>query len=276
MECPKEFENLLKSTDEKLIGMGNPSAKIMIVGKESAIPVGKDDAGDLQYCKEILNNKIMWESNLRSDISQDSIIPCQFDDIGNILNFREETYNPLYPYKGQQCCVRRKRVYKGKNIIASPKGTSLTWYNYQKLCDCIRGRSSVSTDMINFHRYFFTTELSVVAGKTSKEVDKRARKKSIDDRKIYFANDFFKHFPIIILAAGNYPDMFGISHETFWGPVDNINRKCSNGIYNIVYSYGVFNRMFIRTYQLSMVPNDLIKRIADICIDFSNKFGIKI
>lgn len=280
MKYPKEFENLIESTQENLIGWGNPNAKILIVGKESAIPVGKEEAGDVQYCREIINNKKMWSANLNSDISQDSIERCQFDERGNILNFTEESYNPLYPYKGQQCCIRR--VYKKDDRIvkiASPKGTSMTWYNYQRLCDLIRMEPSLPTKMNDFHRFAFTTELSVVAGKYSKEVDKSERRKSIEARKMFFSNDFFKRFSIIILAAGNYPDMYGISHEFFWGTTESvteINSSPLRGIYKVVYLNGDVKRLFIRTYQLSMVSNELIKEIADRCIEFKNKYSIEL
>lgn len=280
MKYPEEFENLINTTKENLIGWGNPNAKILIVGKESAIPVGKEEAGDIQYRREILENKEKWIANLNSDISQDSIEPCQFDDRGNILNFTEETYNPLFPYKGQQCCVRR--IYKKDDKIikiACPKGTSMTWYNYQRLCDLIRKEASLSTKINDFHRFVFTTELSVVAGKSSKDVDKTARKESIEARKVFFSNDFFKRFPIIILAAGNYPDMFGISQESFCGPVESateINSSLPKGIYKIVYLNGDIKRLFIRTYQLSMVSNDLIKVIADKCLEFINKYSIEL
>ena len=280
MKYPKEFENLINTTQENLIGWGNPNAKILIVGKESAIPVGKEEAGDKQYCREILNNKKIWDTNLNSDVSQDSIELCQFDERGNILNFTEETYNPLYPYRGQQCCVRR--VYKKDDRIvkiACPKGTSMTWYNYQRLCDLIRNEPSMPTKINDFHRFVFTTELSVVAAKSSKDVNKTARKESIEARKVFFSNDFFKRFPIIILAAGNYPDMFSISHESFWGPVKSvteINSPFSKGIYKVTYLNGDVKRMFIRTYQLSMVSNELLKEIADRCIDFKNKYGIRL
>jgi len=277
MEYPKEFENLITTTKENLIGWGNPKAKILIVGKESAISVGKDEAGDIQYCKEILNNKKTWIANLGSDISQDSIRLCQFDEKGNILNFTEETYNPLYPYKGQRCCVRR--VYKKKDTRSSPQGTSMTWYNYQRLCDKIRKESSSPTKINDFHRFIFTTELSVVAGKYSKDVDKKARKDSIEARKLFFSNDFFKRFPIIILAAGNYPDMFGISHESFWGSDDSVtemNGPLPRGMYKVVYLNGDVKRLFIRTYQLSMVSNELINEIADRCIEFINNYNISL
>ena len=276
MEYPKEFENLINATKENLIGWGNPNAKILIVGKESAIPVGDDEIGDVQYCREILNNKKAWIANLNSDISQDSIGLCQFDERGNILNFTEETYNPLYPYKGQRCCVRRVYKKDDKKVkIASPKGTSMTWYNYQRLCDLIRKESSFPTKINDFHRFIFTTELSVVAGKYSKNVDKTARKKSIEARKVFFSNDYFKRFPIIILAAGNYPDMFGISHESFWGHGDSVTEINNpfKGIYKIVYLNGDVKKLFIQTYQLSMVSTELIKNIADRCIDFKEKYG---
>lgn len=270
MEYPKEFENLLESTKENLIGWGNPNAKILVVGKESAIAKGKNSKADEQYEKEIICNRDLWrDKKLR--ISQDDIVPFIFNESGSeILNYDKITYNPLYPYKGQEFCVRRVKG-KGENkIIIGKKGTSLTWYNYQRLCDLIREQPIIKNKVNDFHKYFFTTELSDEAGMTSSDPNPDKRKISIENRKLLFKNDFFKSFPIIILAAGNYPERFGVNYETFWGPtpdVETIINPCK-GIYKIVYAKGKQRKLFIQTYQLSMVSGNLIMTIADYCRRF--------
>lgn len=272
MEYPKEFENLLESTEENLIGWGNPNAKILVVGKESAIAKGKSSKADKQYEKEIIGNRDLWrKKELR--ISQDDIVPYIFNESGSeILNYDKTTYNPLYPYKGQECRVRR--VFKNEDgsikKIIGEKGTSLTWYNYQCLCDYIREQPIIKNKVNDFHKYFFTTELSDEAGMTSSDPNPDKRKRSIENRKLLFKNDFFKSFPIIILAAGNYPERFGVNYETFWGPtpdVETIINPCK-GIYKIVYAKGERRKLFIQAYQLSMVSGNLIITIADYCRRF--------
>jgi hypothetical protein len=270
VEYPKEFENLLITTKENLIGWGNPNAKILVVGKESAIAKGKNSKADEQYEKEIIGNRDLWrKEELR--VSQDDIVPYIFNESGSeILNYEKITYNPLYPYKGQQFCVRRVKG-KGENkIIIGKKGTSLTWYNYQRLCDLIREQSIIKNKVNDFHKYFFTTELSDEAGMTSSDPNPDKRKQSIDNRKLFFKNDFFKSFPIIILAAGNYPERFGVNYDSFWGPTPDVETIISpcKGIYKIVYAKGERRKMFIQTYQLSMVSENLIKMIANYCKSF--------
>ena len=46
MSYPKEFERLIKETNEflkgELIGVGNPASNILLIGKEPAIPKEKE------------------------------------------------------------------------------------------------------------------------------------------------------------------------------------------------------------------------------------------
>lgn len=279
MEYPKEFEKLIKTTKENLIGWGNPNARILIIGKESAIPKDNDLRGKEQYEREIIKNHEFWERNKKQGISQDDVVPIQFCD-GNDIIKNIEVYNPLYPYKGQLNRVRRViHNKKGEEKIAGEKGTSKTWHNYQYLSDLIfRRERTSSNEIIDFHRFFFTSELSVITAKYSNQVDKKAREKSINVRKAFFADDYFKQFSIIVLAAGNYPERFGVNYETFWGPVSEVeivdNPFEGEGIYKIVGTRGEQCKLFIQTYQLSMVSNALIEEIAGRIIEFKNNHSI--
>lgn len=278
MEYSNEFKDLLLKSKESLIGWGNPNARILIIGKESAIPKDNDPQGKEQYEREIIKNHEYWERNEKQCISQDDVVPIQFCD-GNDIIKNIEVYNPLYPYKGQLNHVRRAfRDEKGREYkVIGKKGTSKTWHNYQYLSDLIfRGVRTPSDGIIDFHRHIFTTELSDVAAPTSNEANKIEKQKSIEARKEFFSNDFFKIFPIIILAAGNYPERFGVNYETFWGStldVETVINPCK-GIYKIVYAKGKQRKLFIQTFQLSMVSKDLIKTIADNCIRFRNENNI--
>jgi hypothetical protein len=267
MEYPKDFINLLASKKEEcLIGWGNPNAKILVIGKESAIPKDDNIDGKRQYELEILQNHMLWDNNIRERTSQEDIVPFQFDESGDhIMNASNITYNPLYPYKGQEFAVRQKR----KGIIIGKKGTSSTWYNYQKLCNLILDRE-VSPQVNDFFEYLFTTELSTAAAKYSHEVDKRARENSIRNRKEFLCHPFFQKFPIIILAAGSYPFVFDITPNNFWGPDVEYNEYpgCTKGIYKIAYTKGNDKKLFVQTYQLSMISKELVESIAGKCKSF--------
>lgn len=271
MKYSNEFKDLLLKSKESLIGWGNPNASILIIGKESAIPKDNDPRGKEQYEREIIKNHECWERNEKQSISQDDVVPIQFCD-GNDIIKNIEVYNPLYPYKGQLNRVRRViRNKKGEEKVAGAKGTSKTWHNYQYLSDLIfRGGRTSSDGTIDFHCHIFTTELSDAAAPTSNDPDKFERLTSIEARKEFFSNDFFKSFPITILAAGNYPERFGVNYETFWGltpDVETIINPCK-GIYKIVYAKGEQRKLFIQAYQLSMVSGNLIITIADYCRRF--------
>ena len=95
MEYPKEFENLLNSTNETFIGVGNPNAKILIIACEPSIP----EENHCQIEREILNNKLQWQAILSNPQKMNEWIhsytlennPCK--DLGcGIPN-----YNPYYP-----------------------------------------------------------------------------------------------------------------------------------------------------------------------------------
>ena len=280
MEYPKDFQKLLDTTDELLIGWGNPNANILIVGKEAAIPKDTDEQGKEQYEREIRNNHEKWLVNKSTCFSQEDVVPIQFFE-GSDLIKNIEDYNPLYPYKGQLNRVRRVFHNKlGEEIIAGRKGTSKTWHNYQKLSDHIfNGNMRIPADgIVDFHRHFFTTELSDAAAPRSKDADTYERLKSVNSRKRFFRDAFFKKFPIIILAVGNYPKRFGIEYEDFLE--GNLDFEPTNylfkGIYNIVCSKSEQKRLLIHTYQLSMVSDELIKEIADRCIEFKSKNHIKL
>lgn len=271
MEYPKEFVNLLaENKEECLIGWGNPNAKILVIGKESAIPQDENE-GKRQYELEILQNHILWDENIRRKTCQEDIVPFQFDESGNhIVNAGDITYNPLYPYKGQEFVVRHNR----KGIIIGKKGTSSTWYNYQKLCNLILEREN-SPKVNDFFKYFFTTELSAATAKFSRDADKIAKEISISNRKKLLCHPYFQNFPIVILAVGHYPKEHGIIIEDLFktkyeGKTNDVGKLW----YNIHSSATNVPKLLIHTNQLSMVSHNLIKAIAGKCRDFVCSYNI--
>lgn len=144
----EEFCNLIKKVNQEgneffgqYIGIGNPNAKILIIGKEPAI---YQTQNKMQYENEILGNAIFLEDNVKDDFGQSCVE--NFFDVGKL--------NPLYPYKGQ--------VFKKDRNVN--KGTSPTWYNYQKIINLIKS-NKLNSESIDFHEYCFSTDFSTATAK---------------------------------------------------------------------------------------------------------------
>lgn len=260
MTYSKEFENLVYSDQRDFIGVGNPNAKILIVGKESAI----EEDNDKQKNLEIEDNVKQWRYNIKQNVDLSEVASLHFDD--SDINYK---YNPLYPYKGQE--------YKVRTIISErSKGTSKTWYQYQKLWDFIMyGQDGKHSGLIDYHEHCFSTELSTAAEKYSLLVDDAKRSLSIEQRKLLFTHSFYQSFPIVILAVGHYPlnhniDLESIFHTKWDGKTNPIGKFW----YNIHHTSTDNPKLLIHTNQLSMVSNDLIKAIAKECRDFASENSI--
>lgn len=183
----ENFRELVKKSEEKFIGTGNPNSEILIIGKEMAI----DRSNKGQYELEVTNNRISWQANIENP---DTISI----NTGSCVN-------PLYLYYGQNTIP--------DNHVNN--GTSPTWINYQKLIDAINGKMKLSP-VVDFHEYCFISEFSTATALHSREVDEEERKKSISDRITLWTTDFMKHFPIVIVAAGHYPREYNINLETLF------------------------------------------------------------
>ena len=160
------------------IGTGNPNADILIVGKEVAFDETTDE-GQKQYEREFIDHFSNWERDI--DKAASDIADCDGSN-----------YSPLYPYKGQckQIDNWKKSQEEGHN-----KGTNRTWYNYQKLTNYIFDQPN--NDKIDFHERVFITEMNSSPSAKTKD----ASKESVDFRKKYFKHEFFRSFPIVIVAG---------------------------------------------------------------------------
>lgn len=241
------------------LGSGNPNAKILFVGKEAAINSIK---ATKQHEREITNNITDWVVNYQNN--------TQFSDVNNW--FQNPIYNPLYPYKGQKNNIESRN--KEGDIVRGHGGTSKTWYNYQKITNKLYFDTAQNND-INFHEYAFITELNQVTGSYSKEVPKKLRKESIEKRKELFKEPFFKDFPITIVAVGHYVRDFNIDlQDIFQMKFDEAtSSKHSEGLSNEYINVHYDNeqnptKLLIHTNQLSMVSNELLKRLGKICSAF--------
>lgn len=257
------FKNLIENTKEEFIGYGNPGAEILIIGKECAIDPENDKDGI--YELSITRNREQWRSiiNNPETLSPDNILswfsPCS----------KEEKFSPLFPFKGQLFTIRRK----DRNGNISNKGTSATWYKYQKLTDKINDNSSKAKDNeIDFLEHCFITEFSAVCSPYSRKSSKVAQ--SIKDRTENLLNHpFFTSFPIIIVACGPYIDLYKINlQELFdieWDKQTIRIEGTRSNWYNLHKGKG---KILIHTNQLSMnISDKLLVQIANECRSYKRK-----
>jgi len=229
-----ELQNETEPESFKFIGTGSPMADILIVGKEAAI-----DEASAQTETEIESNFGFWNNTDLDNLNPDSM-PSDL------------SYSPFYPYKGQVL-----NIDNGSN-----RGTSRTWYNYQKLYNLIFELEN--NEKINFHENVFITE----ANSAPSEKTKDANRDSISFRKEkVLSSEFFKSFPITILAGVGYfeineskneiEDIFDVKF-TEKRLIDNKEHQP----YWIHWNKDK-TRLLINTYQLSMgISDNLLSEIA--------------
>ena len=235
------LDNLSKKSEEdyyKYIGTGNPDADILIIGKEAAIDKEKQKS---QFENEIENNFNAWKEILEDPKE----VPYDPQNI---------QYNsPLYPYRGQVF-----KIDDGQN-----RGTSRTWYNYQKLYNNIYPEKI--NENIDFHEGVFITEVNATPCNKTRDADAETiqfRKDNI------LSSDFIKDFPVIILAGVGYFDTVKNSpgdlneiEKTF--NVRFQEKRIAKG--NESQPYWIHRneenkkpQLLINTYQLSMAVSDAL------------------
>lgn len=270
MEYNDQFQKVLQFSKERklFLGSGNPNANILFIGKEAAIDINKSPQ---QYEKEYSKNVEDWETNFSSN--------KQFEDIDNWLVKPSPVFNSLYPYKGQLNKIESRN--KEGDIIRGKGGTSKTWFNYQKIIYSIYFDNKVS-ELINFHEFAFCSELNQETGKYSKDIPIDKRAESIAKRKELFQKQFFKEFPITIVAVGHYVRDFDINLEDIFKMkfVEKVSKEYSAGLnkeYINIHYDDIKNptKLLIHTNQLSMVSNELLTKLSEICKDFLDKINKK-
>ena len=231
------------------VGYGNPNGKVLVIGKEAA-HVAKEDLTDhLEKKKEELlqSNVAQWEHILST---------------GEVPNYDGERpisdENPLYAYGNQ---FNKKDIRKEGEPYNG--GTSDTYTKYEKLYEQLFLQGE-KLKKINFQKEFFITELSDYPTKESyndKEVE-ALRQQSIEERKPLFALPFFKDFPIVIVAAGDYPSRYQIDLEKTFDVVYKGEIEVRKDRYFLHFSKDN-KRILIHTRQLSnSVSDELIAVIA--------------
>lgn len=183
MNAPKEFIDLVYSADnhQNYIGMGNPNARILIIGREPAHDLNTEE-GRNGYHQDQELNRANWKNLLEN----------------NPIDGR---CNPRRPFPNQRCLtshVNMDGIYND--------GTATTWVWYQKLVDLILGREyerPYSLRPVDVHDFCFHTDISAAAAKNISTTNSNAKKASVEERsRDLFSHPFFKQFPIVILAIG--------------------------------------------------------------------------
>lgn len=216
--CP-EFKELLNDPKWKgqYLGVGNPNAKILIVGKECGL-----DNKTLLYQKTFEQNWADWISNDKTNTGFENIVEWEND------NEIFEKYNPLFPFFRQ----KYKRLRKLKNGSFNG-GTSCTWINYQKIINLYRNRIGVqeNQDYIDFFKDCFITELSSVCRPNNKSISSEEKKKtesSIAERYVLIKEtQFFHKFDTIIMVCGGYAKK--LNTKLMFGDAKIINTNPLNG-----------------------------------------------
>ena len=247
----EKFKQVVQYCKENnlFVGYGNPNGKVLVIGKEAA-HIGKEETTEnLEKKKEELfqSNVSQWEHILSTN------------EVPNYDGERPISHeNPLYAYGNQ---FNKKDVRKeGKPYNG---GTSSTYLNYEKLYEQLFLQGE-KLERINFQKEFFITEFSDYPTKESyKNEDIEAlRKQSIEERKPLFALPFFKEFPIVIVAAGDYPDLYHIDLEKTFDVIFKEEIKVGRDRYFLHFSKDN-KRILIHTRQLSnSFSRELIPAIA--------------
>ena len=250
----EKFKQVVQYCKENnlFVGYGNPNGKVLVIGKEAAHVAKEDLADHLEKKKEELlqSNVAQWEHILST---------------GEVPNYDGErpisNENPLYAYGNQ---YNKRDNLNNKKGNPYNGGTSDTYTKYEKLYEQLFLQGE-KLKKINFQKEFFITELSDYPTKESyndKEIE-ALRQQSIEERKPLFALPFFKDFPIVIVAAGDYPSRYQIDLEQTFDVVYKGEIEVRKDRYFLHFSKDN-KRILIHTRQLSnSVSDELIVAIAN-------------
>ena len=103
---------------------------------------------------------------------------------------------------------------------------------------------------LSFHKYVFSSDFSSEAATCSQNTDKTSTKQSITGRNEMFRHEFFQDFPIVIIAAGHYPENYKIDMEDLF-KVKWIGPDSKHRFINVHYN-DERTKILIHTMQLSI------------------------
>ena len=259
MKYSEEFKKCIKEElpNQTFIGLGNPSAKIIIVGKEVSTNPNSEDPLQKQGLISYKRNVLDWNFNVENGIKLEDIKDWVID---KDLDLNKVENNPLYAFKGT---IKRY--------------TSNTWKNYQKLYDIIF-QNEMNFDnqkVLDFQKEFFITEMSDFPASKTKDAQKQEtfRKKLEERKNTFFKSEFIQNFPVVVLACSNYiwnnekdrqiDKIFGVTYD--------LNKKYSKGVYDEFSKSNRFwthysedgKKLVIHTRQLSNnVKNEMLNAMG--------------
>lgn len=184
LEKSKQFCSETQETEcnPHYLGFGNPSAQILLIGQEKAIPEGTS-----KIKVESRDNVAQWNEMIKRGIT-DPFYP--FPDSTDFLN-------PFNPYEKK----------------AKGNGTGQTWYFYQKLVQQVYPEITNSAIKNSFFEKAFISELNHTTSRT-----RRGYKPHLE-REMIWGKRFFSDFPVVILATGDYiskkkiQELFSVTHK---------------------------------------------------------------
>lgn len=227
---PQSFIDLLDSKHD-YIGQGNPNSKILIVGREHGF------VDERQCCLEIWRNKEQWKQIIQG------------------IPFCEDGYSP------RTCFTERGQEFR-LDLNSKHGGVSPTWYIYQMIVNTLcphKMPQGKRAPLLDFFNYSFITEFSTASRPNNNnptDEEKAATRESIEKRTPLLSSEFYRSFPIVILACGIYFDDYNIDIQTIFnvkweGPTVSVQLDNGKRIWlNLHYSEDR-KRIVIHTWQAS-------------------------
>lgn len=267
MKYSEEFKKAVNfsKVNNLFLGYGNPIGKILMVGKEQyydskEIPDSDKFYDDLLEVRKQENQKNIncWIKNVKDN----------FSPTWNIFMTREEINSNAYTNYWNQRNVQNKKLKNGEWNF----GTSNTYLHYQKIYQNVFLNGENESN-INFQKEFFITELNDLLAKKDYNFKrlKELKKDFISKRENLFREDFFRSFPVVIIASGHYSRDFSFDIEDVFD-VEYIGKptEIGNSWYNLHHSKdGSKKRLLIHTRQLSTsVSSELTKELSTVIKNF--------
>jgi hypothetical protein len=226
MEYSEDFKGFVEKCIEnnQFVGFGNPSEKVLIIGKEVSTDKQSNKDIDKQNTVSINQNSKEWCENINNGTLQSEVPMWHFI---KKLPLCKVNNNPLFPWKG-----------------SLKKDTSDTWKKYQKLHDIVF-KEQIDHDnnkMIDFLEEFFITEMNQIGSRTTSEAQEAPDfNDNLKFRKNNIINsDYIRAFPVVVLACSDY-----ISNNDKDREIDNIFEVVYDGHPKNKYQFDKNNSFFL-------------------------------